>query len=111
MAKLDTLRVHHVTRVLAVQPRDKERGGPEVPATNHGVSGRKGSEQRGLWDTRVTDRAALHDVPPERAVGGLLGQLQEVVQHHLADEVMPREAVEVIDAEVQLALGQLGQGH
>lgn len=62
-------------------------------------------------DEGATDRATLHDVPPQRAVGGLLGQLQEVVQHHLADEVVPREAVKVIDAEVQFALGQLSQGH
>lgn len=73
----------------------------------------KGKEvnTEGSWVPRKTDRAALHDVPPEWAVGGLLSQLQEVVQHHLADEVVPREAVEVIDAEVQFALGQLSQWH
>ena len=64
-----------------------------------------------MGDAGATDRATLHDVPPERAVGGLLSQLQEVVQNHLADEVVPGEAVKVIDAEVQFALGQLSQGH
>lgn len=59
----------------------------------------------------ATDRATLQDVPPEWAVRGLFSQLQQVVQNHLANEIVPREAVEVIDAEVQLALGQLCQGH
>lgn len=59
----------------------------------------------------ATDRATFQDVPPEWAVGGLLSQLQKVVQNHLANEIMPREAVKVIDAEMQLALCQLGQRH
>lgn len=57
----------------------------------------------------ATDRATFQDVPPEWAVGGLLSQLQKVVQNHLANEIMPRETVKVIDAEMQLALCQLGQ--
>lgn len=59
----------------------------------------------------ATDRATLQDVPPEWAVRGLFSQLQQVVQNHLANEIMPRESVEVIDTEVQLALCQLGQGY
>lgn len=40
-----------------------------------------------------------------------VGQIQEVVHHYLTDEVVAREAVEVVHAEVQLAHGQLGVGH
>lgn len=69
--------------------------------------GPEGAERR----AGATDRATLQDVPPERAVRGLFSQLQQVVQNHLANEIMPREAVEVVDTEVQLALCQLGQGY
>ena len=71
----------------------------------------RGPGSPGEGGAGATDRAALHDVPPQRAVGGLLGQLQKVVQHHLADEIVPGEAVKVIDAEVQFALRQLSQRH
>lgn len=59
----------------------------------------------------ATDRATFQDVPPEWTVRGLLSQLQQVVQNHLTNEIMPREAVKVIDTEMQLALCQLGQGY
>lgn len=83
-----------------------------VPGYGWGVTrGPEGRAGPGPVADGATDRATLQDVPPERAVRGLFSQLQQVVQNHLANEIMPREAVEVIDAEVQLALCQLGQGH
>lgn len=76
--------------------------------------GARRGQAEGPWapwgeGAEATDRAAL--LCPSTAGGrGLLGQLQEVVQHHLA-VVVPGEAVKVIDAEVQFALCQLSQRH
>lgn len=89
----------------------QEPGVRRLCSGEQGGGGPRGPGSPGVGDAGATDRAALHDVPPQWAVGGLLRQLQEVVQHHLTDEVVPGEAVKVIDTEVQFALRQLSQGH
>lgn len=47
-------------------------------------------------------RGALHDVPPHGFVPAALAEVQQVVHHHLSDQVVSGEAVEVVDGEVKL---------
>lgn len=47
-------------------------------------------------------RSALHDVPPDGLVPAALAEVQQVVHHDLADQVVSGEAVEVVHGEVQL---------
>lgn len=47
-------------------------------------------------------RGALHDVPPDGFVPAALAEVQQVVHHYLADQVVPGEAVEVVHGEMQL---------
>lgn len=54
-----------------------------------------------------TYRRSLHDVPPHRLVAAALAEVQQVVHHHLANQVVAGEAVEVVDGEVQLPGVQL----
>lgn len=56
-------------------------------------------------------RGALHDVPPDGLVPAPLAELQQVVHHHLADQVVSGEAVEVVHGEMQLPGMQLVQWH
>lgn len=56
-------------------------------------------------------RGALHDVPPDGLVPAALAEVQQVVHHHLADQVVSGEAVEVVHREVQLPGMQLVQRH
>lgn len=51
---------------------------------------------------RCPYRGALHDVPPDGFVPAALAEVQQVVHHHLADQVMPGEAVKVVHGEMQL---------
>lgn len=56
-------------------------------------------------------RGALHDVPPDGLVPAALAEVQQVVHHYLADQVMSGEAVEVVHGEMQLPGMQLIQRH
>lgn len=47
-------------------------------------------------------RGALHDVPPDWFVPAALAEVQQVVHHYLADQVVSGEAVEVVHGEMQL---------
>lgn len=47
-------------------------------------------------------RGALHDVPPDGLVPAALAEVQQVVHHDLADQVVSGEAVEVVHGEMQL---------
>lgn len=47
-------------------------------------------------------RSALHDVPPDGLVPAALAEVQQVVHHDLADQVVSGETVEVVHGEVQL---------
>lgn len=44
---------------------------------------------------------------PHHGLPGKIGEFKEVVHHHLADHIVAGEAVEVVDAEVQLAVANL----
>lgn len=50
----------------------------------------------------VSYRSSLHDVPPDGLVPAALAEVQQVVHHHLANQVMPGESVKVVHGEVQL---------
>lgn len=54
-------------------------------------------------------RRSFHDVPPDRLLPAALAEVQQVIHHHLADQVVSGETVEVIDGEVKLARVKLGQ--
>lgn len=58
-----------------------------------------------------THACGILDVLPDGGFPGEVGGLEEVVQDHLPDHVVAGEAVEVEDAEMQLAVGQLLVGH
>lgn len=47
-------------------------------------------------------RGAFHDVPPHGFVPAALAEVQQVVHHHLSDQVVSGEAVEVVDGEMKL---------
>lgn len=47
-------------------------------------------------------RGALHNVPPDRFVPTALAEVQQVVYHYLANQVVSGEAVEVVHREMQL---------
>lgn len=59
----------------------------------------------------ASHRCSFHDVPPDGLVPAALAEVQQVVHHHLADQVVSGETVEVVDGEVQLASVKLGQRH
>lgn len=56
----------------------------------------------------VAYRGHVLYVPTQFCLPGEVGQIQEVVHHHLANQIMAGEPIKVVDAEVQLAAGQLG---
>lgn len=59
-----------------------------------------------FWDISAAEahpyRGALHDVPPDGFVPAALAEVQQVVHHYLADQVVSGEAVEVVHGEMQL---------
>lgn len=46
--------------------------------------------------------SALHDVPPDWFVPAALAEVQQVVHHHLAYQVVSGKAVKVVHREMQL---------
>lgn len=48
----------------------------------------------------LTHRGDILDFPAESRLPREIGQVQEVVHNHLANDVVARETVKVIDAEV-----------
>ena len=59
----------------------------------------------------ATHRSRRVNVLPHDRLSGEVGEFKEVVHHHLANHIMAGEAVEVVDAEVQLAVAQLVVHH
>lgn len=57
----------------------------------------------------ASHRCSFHNVPPDGLVPTALTEVQQVVHHHLTNQVMSGETVEVVDGEVQLARMKLGQ--
>lgn len=49
----------------------------------------------------ISYRSALHNVPPDGFVPGALAEVQQVVHHYLAYQVVSGEAVKVVHGEMQ----------
>lgn len=55
----------------------------------------------------TTHRRRYMNILPHHSLPGQIRQFKEVVHHHLSNHVVAGEAVEVVDAEVQLAVADL----
>ncbi len=59
----------------------------------------------------VSHRGYILYVPAQFCLPRKVSKVQEVVYHHLANQIMARESVKVVDAEVQLPARQLSIGY
>ncbi len=55
----------------------------------------------------VSHRGYILYVPAQFCLPRKVSKVQEAVYHHLANQIMARESVKVVDAEVQLAVAKL----